>query len=122
MAKTTERTYVKYTALPGIVSERSISKADWANIGIDHDDVVFNRGNRFQVDATDFTEEVMEYFRGDDDFSVTTKDSPPALADKGSLENLDGGVSGGSGLTGGATVGGGSTASSATGTTGTTGT
>lgn len=103
------RTFVKYTAFPGIHAERTITKDDWESIGIDHDSITFDRSNRFQIDATDLPEDVLEYFKGDDDFKVSSKDSPPALADGGSLEDLSGtGSAGGTGLTGG-----GSTATSA---------
>lgn len=68
--------HVKFTRAPFLIDHKGITRKDWASIGIDHDDVWFNRGNGYMVDASDFPDEVMAYFKGDPDFSVTTADNP----------------------------------------------
>jgi hypothetical protein len=70
--------HVKFTRAPFLIDRKGITRKDWAGIGIDHDDVWFDRSNSYMVDASDFPDEVMAYFKGDPDFSITTADSPTA--------------------------------------------
>lgn len=82
------KTFVKFVAFPGIISVRSISKEEWAKIGIDFQDVSFDNSNRFMNEATAWPEDVMDYFRGDSEFEVVAKDdTPPPLAGNVSGEN-----------------------------------
>jgi hypothetical protein len=82
--------FIKYTAFPGIVSERAITREDFKALGIDHDTVAFNRGNRYMVDASDFPAEVLAVFEEESDFTVSESDKAPALMDKGAGDERTG--------------------------------
>jgi hypothetical protein len=49
---------VKYI---GTADVRIIYKTDWAQIGIDHDTVKWDRNNNFTVSAEELSEEVLQY-------------------------------------------------------------
>lgn len=67
-----QKVVVRYDAWQGIVEERIIRDNEWAAIGIDFKTVSFNRSNNFRLDATDWPEDVMEYFEHRDQaFKVT---------------------------------------------------
>lgn len=55
---------VKYI---GTSDVRSISRADWATIDIDHDDRGWSKTNRFQIDADNFSDEALAYLAEDDE-------------------------------------------------------
>lgn len=71
-----EKLTVKFTRAPYLVDVKVIYESDWASIGIDHPTVQFDRSNRYMVDATEFPEAVLEYFRNDEDFQISTADNP----------------------------------------------
>jgi hypothetical protein len=60
--KKKQKVTVKYDAWQGIVEERIIRENEWAAIGIEFKTVSFNKSNNFRHDATDWPEDVMEYF------------------------------------------------------------
>lgn len=70
------KVFIKFTAAPGIVTERRMTDKDFKALGIEHETVVFNRGNRYMVDASEMPESVVRVFQDDDDFSVGTSDRP----------------------------------------------
>lgn len=118
----TPKRFIKYTAYPGIVSERRITKSDFASVGLEHETVSFHRGNRFMVDATDMPDEVVEVFKEDPDFTISTKDNAPRLmAPPGSLGGSDGPVAGLTAQTAPTARSAGTTGTSTRGTGGTTG-
>lgn len=71
-----ERLFAKYTGLAGIVSERTITAADFQSLGIDAPTVSFNRQNRFMVEVTDLDPMALEVLKGEDDISFTSSDNP----------------------------------------------
>lgn len=73
-----DKVTVKFTRAPYLIDRKGLTREDWASIGIDHDDVWFDRSNRYMVDASEFPEEVLDYFRNDPDFSISTADNPKA--------------------------------------------
>lgn len=95
------KTFVKYTALPGIVGRRIITAEDFAAHGIEHETLEWNRGNNFVLDATDLPDEVIALLKEDGGFSFSGSGAAPRLADGGTLADSAGSGGGGSGLTGG---------------------
>lgn len=71
-----DKKWVKFVRAPYLIDVKVIYESDWARIGIDHPTVQFDRSNKYLVDATDFPEEVLEYFRHDEDFSISTAENP----------------------------------------------
>lgn len=71
-----ERLHIKFTRAPYLIDVKMITERDWAGIGISHPTVIFDRSNRYMVDATDFPDAVVEYFREDSDFSLSTAENP----------------------------------------------
>lgn len=55
---------VKYV---GTADERVISREDWANVDIDHDGAKWFVGNKWQIDATKFSDDALNYFANEDD-------------------------------------------------------
>jgi hypothetical protein len=74
-----DKVFIKYTAFPGVVSERSITKDEFKVMGIEQETVSFNRDNRYMVDASDLPEDVIKVFSEDNDFSVGVSDRAPRL-------------------------------------------
>lgn len=72
----TDSLHIKFTRAPYLIDRKGITEKDWASIGIDHPDVWFDRSNRYMVDASEFPEAVVEYFREDPDFSLSTAENP----------------------------------------------
>lgn len=68
--------HVKFTRAPFLIDRKGITRKNWADIGIDHDDVWFDRSNSYMVDASEFPKEVVAYFSSDIDFEVTAEENP----------------------------------------------
>lgn len=62
--------HVKYVGLSDI---RIIRKEDWAMIGVEHDDVIWNRRNRFTVPADKLSKEVLEYCQHDPELVIVSE-------------------------------------------------
>jgi len=62
---------VEYTRYPGIVT-RIIERSDWERLGQDFDTIEFSVAEGYAKDATDWPEGVVEYFKTDDEFTVTS--------------------------------------------------
>lgn len=86
MAKTSVK--VEYTKYPGIVT-RIIEDKDWDRMGTKFPTVEFSVAEGYSKDATDWPPAVVEYFKTDDEFTVTvgdkveTAEAPPAPAPQG---------------------------------------
>lgn len=76
-----EGPFIKYTAFPGVVTERVITASDWSDVGLEGPDVRFNRQNRYMVDAGEMglSDEVLQVFKDDPDFTVSESDKAPRL-------------------------------------------
>lgn len=129
--------YVRYT---GGADERSITKADWRAVGIDHEAVRWDSSNAFHVPVEDISPDAWAFIDADDDLKLVKVDDPNkiramasgnsgaehpllAAARREAEERQAAAESGGGGSTGGrkATAAGGSTAGATTSTTTTTG-
>lgn len=55
---------VKYV---GTADVRIISRADWDNVDVDHEEVRWDRSNRWQIDASKFSDAALVYLDEDDD-------------------------------------------------------
>lgn len=95
------RQFAKYTAFPGIVSERAFTREDFKALGIEHDTVSFNRQNRYMVDITDLPDEVVQVLKDhSDEFSFSGSEAPPrmvgnsAVAESGNLPGPQAAVGG----------------------------
>lgn len=62
--------HVKYIGLSDV---RIIRKADWAQIGIEHDDVEWNRRNGFSIPADKLSKEVLEYCQHDSELVIVSQ-------------------------------------------------
>jgi hypothetical protein len=51
----------------GTADERLISREDWDNVGIDHDGAKWFKGNKWEIDASKFSDDCLNYFANDDD-------------------------------------------------------
>lgn len=71
-----DKVTIKFTRAPYLIDRKGVTEQDWASIGISHPDVWFDRSNRYMVDATEFPAEVVEYFREDSDFQISTAENP----------------------------------------------
>lgn len=65
-----EEKHVKYVGLSDV---RIIRKEDWARIGIEHDDVAWNRQNHFTIPADDLSKEVLEYCQHDPELVIVSQ-------------------------------------------------
>lgn len=74
--KTKEKVWAKYNGLAGIVSERKISKEDFAAIGVQAEDISFNVQNRFMVDVTDLAPDAINVLENEPDITFTTASNP----------------------------------------------
>lgn len=88
MAKTPVK--VEYTRYPGIVI-RIIEDKDWDRLGTPFPTIEFSTEQGYAKDATDWPQGVIDYFKTDDEFTVTVgdkvvtaeADNPPAPASAG---------------------------------------
>ena len=55
---------VKYV---GTADVRIISRADWDNVDVDHDEVRWDKSNKWQIDASKFSDDALVYLDEDDD-------------------------------------------------------
>lgn len=63
---------VRYTgALPGVRSQREISRQDWALLGIKSGPHVWSPANGYTLPASDFTPEQLAVLKLDGGFEVT---------------------------------------------------
>lgn len=58
---------VKYMGLSDV---RVIRKEDWAQIGVEHDDVQWDKTNNWRVPAKDLSKDVLEYCQHDRELMV----------------------------------------------------
>ncbi|QZH67703.1 hypothetical protein [Mycolicibacterium farcinogenes] len=63
---------VRYTgALPGVKSQREMSRQDWALLGIKSGPHVWSVANGYALPASDFTAEQLKVLSGTSGFEVT---------------------------------------------------
>jgi hypothetical protein len=75
-------TFVKYTAFPGIVAERSVTAKHLRDdLGLDYQgqDLIFNRANNYMIEATGIPDDVLDALKNDGDFTISTSEKPPRL-------------------------------------------
>lgn len=62
--------YVQYRSLGMPFAVRSLTRSDWAGVGIDHDTITWDKSNAWLVPIDQFTDDMLPYIAADVDLTV----------------------------------------------------